>query len=156
MATEVIVLGTGGSGLTAAIAAHDKGAKVTVFEKHEQVGGTTAWSGGMIWIPNNHHESGLGVEDSRENALRYLKSLSHDMIAPEMAEAFLDAYTRVRPFSAAERRLLPAMLRAGALRFWLSRLWDLHLPRDAALLKPHDPTHFERVLRQRVCQAVGV
>lgn len=66
------------------------------------------------------------------------------------ADAFLRAYTRVRPFSSAERRLLPAMLRAGALRFWISRLWDFHLPREASLLKPHDPSHFERVLRQRV------
>jgi homoserine kinase type II len=56
----------------------------------------------------------------------------------------------VRPLSAAERALLPALLRAGALRFWVSRLWDFHLPREASLLKPHDPTHFERVLRQRV------
>ena len=65
-------------------------------------------------------------------------------------DAFLQAYTRVRPLSAEERRLLPAMERAGALRFWISRLWDLHLPREASMLKPHDPTHFERVLRQRV------
>jgi homoserine kinase type II len=42
------------------------------------------------------------------------------------------------------------MLRAGALRFWTSRLWDFHLPRDAAMLKAHDPEHFERVLRQRL------
>jgi homoserine kinase type II len=42
------------------------------------------------------------------------------------------------------------MLRAAALRFWISRLWDLHLPRDATMLTPHDPSHFERVLRQRV------
>jgi homoserine kinase type II len=68
----------------------------------------------------------------------------------ERARAFLDAYAKVRPFSTAERRLLPAMLRAGALRFWISRLWDFHLPREASLLKPHDPAHFERVLRQRV------
>ena len=75
----------------------------------------------------------------------------HDAVR---AEAFLAAYARVRPLASAERRLLPAMLRAGALRFWISRLWDLHLPREAALLKPHDPGHFERVLRQRVAQPV--
>lgn len=73
---------------------------------------------------------------------------------PLRSATFLQAYARVRPLSSAERRLLPAMLRAGALRFWISRLWDLHLPRDAALLKPHDPGHFERVLRQRVAQPV--
>lgn len=70
------------------------------------------------------------------------------------ARAFLDAYTVVRPLSAAERQLLPAMLRAGALRFWISRLWDFYLPREAALLQPHDPTHFERVLRQRIAHPV--
>src|SRR5204863_4361940 len=69
------------------------------------------------------------------------------------AEAFLAGYAGVRPLAAAERRLLPAMLRAGALRFWISRLWDFHLPREAAMLKPHDPAHFERVLRQRVAFA---
>ena len=72
---------------------------------------------------------------------------AHD---PERASAFVAAYADVRPLSAAERQLLPAMARAGALRFWISRLWDFHLPREAALLKPHDPSHFERVLRQRV------
>jgi homoserine kinase type II len=71
------------------------------------------------------------------------------------SDALLQAYARVRPLAAAERRLLPAMLRAGALRFWLSRLWDLHLPRAAALLKPHDPKHFERVLRERIAHPQG-
>ncbi|WP_332813206.1 homoserine kinase [Ramlibacter sp.] len=74
---------------------------------------------------------------------------AHD---PVRADAFLQAYQRVRPLEDAERRLLPAMLRAGALRFWISRLWDFHLPREAALLQPHDPAHFERVLRERVAR----
>ena len=68
----------------------------------------------------------------------------------ERAYAFLTTYQSVRPLNAAERTLLPAMLRAAALRFWLSRLWDLHLPREAAILKAHDPSHFERILRQRI------
>jgi len=67
----------------------------------------------------------------------------------ERADALLAAYETVRPLNAAERALLPAMLRAAALRFWISRLWDFHLPREASMLKPHDPAHFERVLRER-------
>ncbi|MBP6305121.1 MAG: homoserine kinase [Giesbergeria sp.] len=69
-------------------------------------------------------------------------------------DAMLAAYQSVRPLSAAERSLLPAMARAGALRFWISRLWDYHLPREAQVLTPHDPRHFERVLRQRIAQPV--
>ena len=68
---------------------------------------------------------------------------------PARAQALLDAYQAVRPFTAEERALLPAMTRAAALRFWVSRLWDFYLPREASMLTPHDPTHFERVLRQR-------
>ncbi len=70
------------------------------------------------------------------------------------AQAMMAAYQSVRPLQAAERALLPAMLRAGALRFWTSRLWDVHLPREASMLVPHDPTHFERVLRERVAHPV--
>jgi len=70
--------------------------------------------------------------------------------AAERALAMLNAYQEVRPLRSAERQLLPAMLRAGALRFWISRLWDFYLPREASMLKPHDPTHFERVLRARL------
>jgi homoserine kinase type II len=66
------------------------------------------------------------------------------------AQVFVAAYQSVRPLTHDEVRLMPALLRAGALRFWISRLWDYHLPRDAHMLKPHDPGHFERILRQRI------
>lgn len=70
--------------------------------------------------------------------------------------ALLAAYQGVRPLIGAERQLLNPMLRAGALRFWTSRLWDFHLPREASMLTPHDPTHFERVLRQRLAHPIGM
>lgn len=75
-----------------------------------------------------------------------------DSGAPDAAraDAFMAAYQRVRALSAQERTLLPALQRAAALRFWISRLWDFHLPREAAVLKAHDPNHFERVLRERL------
>jgi homoserine kinase type II len=71
-------------------------------------------------------------------------------------QAMLQAYQAVRPLNAAERSLFNAQLRAGALRFWISRLWDYHLPREASMLVPHDPTHFERVLRQRIACPVSL
>lgn len=87
---DVIVVGTGAAGLTAAVRAADGGARVGLFEKAETVGGTSAWSGGMVWIPNNPQMAHLGRPDSREAALTYLKSLSHGLIDERLAAAFVD------------------------------------------------------------------
>ncbi len=88
---DVVVLGSGASALAAAAAAHGHGAaRVGVFEKAGVVGGTSAMSGGMIWIPCNHHMTAAGMPDSRDDALTYLGSLSHGMILPELAAAYVD------------------------------------------------------------------
>ncbi len=77
------------------------------------------------------------------------KIRSSGELHPQRLAAFMQAYTEQRPLSPAEQLALPMMARAAALRFWVSRLNDWFKPRAASQLVPHDPTHFERVLRAR-------
>ena len=87
---DVVVLGTGAAGFTAAVVAHEFGASVAIFEKASLVGGTTAWSGGQVWIPNNPHMPEVGVHDSREKAKTYIMSLSRDMLEERLVDAYID------------------------------------------------------------------
>jgi 3-oxosteroid 1-dehydrogenase len=85
---DVIVVGTGAAGLMAALAAADAGADVAIFEKSDKIGGTTAISGGVTWIP--WHSRGDGAAANREDAVRYLASLSHGLMDAEVVERFID------------------------------------------------------------------
>ena len=87
---DVIVLGSGAAGLTAAFTAAHEGAEVAVFEKHSRIGGTTSWSGGHVWIPANPHMAEIGAPDSAEEGVTYLMSLSRDLVGEGLVRAFVE------------------------------------------------------------------
>jgi succinate dehydrogenase/fumarate reductase flavoprotein subunit len=88
---DAVVLGSGGAALTAAIAAYDFGAKdVVILEKSGMVGGTTAMSGGMLWIPNNLYQQEAGIEDSDDDVVAYLDALAPGALDPDTLGAFLE------------------------------------------------------------------
>ena len=72
---DVVAVGSGIGGLSAAITAHDNGASAIVLERSGEVGGVTALSQGQVWVSGNHHAAELGIEDSAESGFRYLKRL---------------------------------------------------------------------------------
>ena len=61
---DVVVMGSGGAGLLAALRARERGASVAVIEKSRLIGGTTAMSGGVLWVPGNHHMAEVDGADS--------------------------------------------------------------------------------------------
>ena len=87
---DVIVLGSGAAGMTAALAAHEAGARVALLERDERVGGTSAVSGGVIWVPDNPRQREAGMSDSREEALAYFRALDHGDLVDDTLEAFVD------------------------------------------------------------------
>ncbi|MEM7666966.1 MAG: FAD-dependent oxidoreductase [Pseudomonadota bacterium] len=87
---DVIVLGCGPAGMTAALAAHEAGASVALVERFDRIGGTGAISGGVIWVPDNPRQRATGMTDSREEALAYFHSLGHGDLVDETLEAFVD------------------------------------------------------------------
>lgn len=88
--TDVIILGTGAAGMAAALAAHETGAEVLLVERFDRVGGTSAISGGVIWVADNPQMREAGMADSRADALAYFRSLDHGDLVDETLEAFVD------------------------------------------------------------------
>lgn len=86
---DVIVLGTGAAGMTAAIAAREAGASVALLERGERVGGTSAVSGGVIWVPDNPRQRAAGMADSADDAHAYFRALDHGDVVDETLRAFL-------------------------------------------------------------------
>ena len=96
--TDVLIIGAGAAGLTAALAAHDSGAKVTIIEKGARLGGTAAISGGIVWVPDNPQMKAKGIPDNREDALSYFRSLDHGEMNSDTLEAFVDQGTNALEF----------------------------------------------------------
>lgn len=86
---DFLVIGSGAGGMTAAIRAHDLGLKTLVVEKSRYYGGTSAMSGGSLWIPNNHQMASKGIADSDNEALTYLKALTQGTVAEDRLRAFI-------------------------------------------------------------------
>ena len=114
--SDVIVVGSGAAGLTAAICAHDSGARVTVIERSELIGGTTAVSGGAAWIPLNHHMADIGATDTRDEALAYCKRVTAGQAPDELVETFVDT----------GHEMLRYLERETPLRFHVWTMPDYH------------------------------
>ncbi len=92
---DVVVVGSGAGGLTAAIAAHDLGQSVAVLEKSDQYGGTSAISGGGVWVPCNHLLIVAGADDSHHDALTYLKAATQGVVSEARLLAYLEHAPRM-------------------------------------------------------------
>ncbi|UTW12260.1 FAD-binding protein [Marinobacterium rhizophilum] len=87
---DVVVVGSGAGAMSAAIFAADQEMKVLIVEKSDKYGGTSALSGGGIWIPNNHYFKAMGGDDSYDKALTYLKASTGGGVDEKRLHAYLD------------------------------------------------------------------
>ena len=86
---DVLVVGSGIGGLSSGLFLSKRGFDTLICEKNNFYGGTTAWSQGMIWIPNTHHAKEAGVDDNFENAKKYLKNELGNFYKEEFVDVFL-------------------------------------------------------------------
>ena len=118
--TDVLIIGAGAAGLSAAVAAHDSGANVAIIEKGAKLGGTAAISGGVVWVPNNPSMQEKGISDSREDALAYFRSLDHGEMDDDSLEAFVDEGANALQFLT-ERGAIDLQLLEGYPDYYLNK-----------------------------------
>jgi len=95
---DVLVVGSGAGGLSTAITARKNGLDVIIIEKEPFFGGTTAFSGGVLWIPGNPHARKAGISDSREAARTYLRHETGNFFSEKAIDAFLEEGPRMLEF----------------------------------------------------------
>jgi 3-oxosteroid 1-dehydrogenase len=88
---DLLIVGSGAGAMATGLCAHDGGATALLIEKTGQYGGSSAMSGGSLWIPNNHLMPAAGVQDSRAEALTYLHAITTGSVPNEKLEAYVDA-----------------------------------------------------------------
>tara|TARA_R110000823_G_scaffold130015_3_gene257796 strand:- start:1040 stop:2752 length:1713 start_codon:yes stop_codon:yes gene_type:complete len=93
-----LVAGAGAAGMTAAVVAHELGGTTLVVEKTPFYGGTTAKSGGVAWIPGNHRQAEVGIEDSTGEGYSYLKGLIGDTVPDARVRAYAERSSEMLHF----------------------------------------------------------
>ena len=93
--TDALIVGSGAAGLTAALTARSEGLETLIIEKTEKIGGTTAYSGGVMWVPNNHLMEQAGLEDSTLMAMDYLRSTVGNRVSEERLLGFVENAPRM-------------------------------------------------------------
>jgi 3-oxosteroid 1-dehydrogenase len=175
--SDVVVVGSGGAGMMAALRASIGGAKVTVLEVSDKFGGTSAISGGGMWLPRTRLAKEAGLDDSREDVKRYLMHLTKDVTDEVVVDRFIDTaptivdfieeHTALRFYVDLERpdyKGFPGSADYGRLvapkLYELSRLGDLRPllrqpdweARARGAWKPGDPPGMEAITQQEMQQ----
>ncbi len=141
--TDVVVVGSGGAALAAAAGALKNGATVMIFEKGPVAGGTTAKSGGVLWIPNNAYMQAKGMTDAKEDAMKYMVRLGFPTLYRERDKTLgvpPSTYDLLSSFYDNGARVISTLNEIGALNSEMSMSWNgkpvpdyyAHLPENKA------------------------